>query len=90
MSVVHRALLCLSLSLVCVPVLAAAPPDEAGCNKAIAAAQTALMDTPAKTDRDRLDLQLIKERQDQYIADARRKRVSECTIWSQVMKMAFK
>jgi hypothetical protein len=88
MSVFRCALIC--LSLVAVPALAAAPPDEVGCNKAIAAAQKVLVDTPAKIDRDRLDLQLMKERQDQLIADARRKRVSECQIWSEVMKNSFK
>ena len=69
---------------------AAAPPEERNCTLAIADAQKALREMPAEKPRDKARLQQMKEKQDKLIADNRRKGVSECQTWGQVMGDAFK
>lgn len=79
----------LSMALLAPTALAAAAPNEQQCTQAIASAQKILNDTPAKTPRDKEDLQRLKERQEKLITDNRRNGISECRTWSQVMGMAF-
>lgn len=86
MPVIRRFLLC--LSFISVPVLAASAPDEKQCAQAIAAAQRTLNEMPAKTAREKEDLQRLKERQEKLIADNRSKGVGECRTWTQVMGLA--
>ena len=79
------------LCLVCIALpVVAAPPDEKNCTQAIASAQQSLEEMPAKTPREKEDLQKLKEKQDKIITDNRRNGVSECQTWGQVMGNAFK
>lgn len=65
-------------------------PDEKNCTQAIAAAQQQLQAMPATTPRDKQDLQQLQSSQEKIIADNRRRGVSECQTWSQIMGNAFR
>ena len=86
MTRIRHFLLCLiSIALPAI----AATPDERNCTQAIAYAQKTLLEMPVKSPRDQEALRKLQEKQDKLIAESRRKGVSECRIWEQVMGNAF-
>ncbi len=87
MPVIRRFLPC--LAIIMLPAFAAQPQNEANCTQAINMARQKLGEYKAETARDKQDLQNLKDRQEKLITESRRKGVSECTTWGQVMGQAF-